>query len=63
VGDQASTAAGFLAGGGAMGERLRTHDWAATPLGPLEAWPVPVRTLVSVMMSAGSRCGSAGAPS
>ncbi len=27
----------FLAGGGAMGARVRAHDWAATPLGPPEA--------------------------
>jgi hypothetical protein len=25
----------FLAGGGELGERIRLHDWAATPLGAL----------------------------
>ncbi|WP_156679867.1 sensor histidine kinase [Sphingomonas profundi] len=29
----------FASGGGDMGERIRGHDWAATPLGPPERWP------------------------
>jgi PAS domain S-box-containing protein len=29
----------ILSNGGAMGERIRTLDWAATPLGPVERWP------------------------
>ena len=41
------------ADGGEMGARMRVHDWAATPLGPPEAWPLSLRTLVGVML--GSR--------
>lgn len=43
----------FLAGGGALGARIRAHDWEATPLGPPAAWPAALKTLVSVML--GSR--------
>ena len=30
----------------------RDHDWAATPLGPQEAWPQSLRTLVGLMIQA-----------
>ncbi len=43
----------FLAGGGETGERIRTLDWAATPAGPPDSWPTPLRTLVAVMLGAG----------
>lgn len=42
----------FLAGGGAMGALMRTHDWSVTPLGPPQGWPQPLRTLVGVMLTA-----------
>src|ERR1700722_2682406 len=38
----------FLAGGGELGERIRLHHWAATPLGPLCDWPQPLRSAVSL---------------
>ncbi|WP_207485802.1 hybrid sensor histidine kinase/response regulator [Arenibaculum pallidiluteum] len=34
-----------------MGTLMRAHDWAASPLGPPERWAVPLRTLVSVLLS------------
>lgn len=40
----------FAAGGGHMGQLLRTLDWAGTPLGPLESWPPALRTTVSIML-------------
>ncbi|MBQ5942616.1 ATP-binding protein [Massilia sp. AB1] len=40
----------FAAGGGAMGALLRARDWSATPLGPLEQWPQPLRTAVGIML-------------
>jgi len=40
----------FATGGGDMGSLLRTFDWAATPLGPLESWPPALRTTVSIML-------------
>ena len=29
---------------------MRAHDWAATPLGPPDRWPQPLRTLARVML-------------
>jgi hypothetical protein len=40
----------FLAGGGAMGALMRAHDWMTSPLGPPEAWPQSLRTVVSLML-------------
>jgi len=40
----------FLAHGGEMGERIRHHDWAATPVGPIETWPHSLRTAVSIVL-------------
>lgn len=38
--------------GGEMGERIRRHDWDATPLGPLRRWPQSLRTAVDLMLDA-----------
>ncbi|HEX7181781.1 MAG TPA: ATP-binding protein [Thermoanaerobaculia bacterium] len=40
-----------LAGGGEMGERMRSLDWARTPLGPVEGWPQSLRTAVSICLN------------
>jgi hypothetical protein len=40
-----------LAGGGEMGERIRTFDWGRTPLGPAEAWSPALRTAVRLMLA------------
>ncbi len=40
----------FLAGGGEVGARLRSLDWAATPLGPAALWPQSLKTIVRVML-------------
>ena len=39
-----------LRGGGEMGQRIRAHDWAATPLGPVETWPQSLRSAVSILL-------------
>lgn len=31
-----------------MASRLCEHDWAATPLGSCETWPLPLRTAVEM---------------
>ena len=36
--------------GGDLAERMRRHDWTATAVGPVEAWPIELRTLVGVML-------------
>jgi two-component sensor histidine kinase len=41
----------FLSGGGEMGELTRAYDWAATPLGPPEAWPQSLRTTVRLVLN------------
>lgn len=35
-----------------MGERIRIHDWSATPLGPIQAWPQSLKSLVDLMLAA-----------
>src|SRR5262249_54615383 len=39
-----------LAGGGEMGERIRTFDWSCTPLGPIRGWPPSLREAVSICL-------------
>ncbi len=41
-----------LAGGGDLGQRIRAHDWAATPLGPIAGWPQSLITSLSVILNA-----------
>ena len=41
----------FLAGGGEMGAMMRSHNWAATPFGPVDAWPQSLRSVVSVCLN------------
>ncbi|ARK13115.1 ATP-binding protein [Fibrella sp. ES10-3-2-2] len=41
----------FLAGGGEMGQLIRSMDWSTTPLGPIASWPQSLRTSVSLCLS------------
>jgi len=36
-----------------MAGRLREHDWASTPLGPIEGWPQCLKTVVDMLLSNG----------
>ena len=45
-----ASALAFLAGGGEMGARMRTHDWRSSPVGPPEHWPQSLKTIVRVML-------------
>ena len=38
---------------GEMAALVRTHDWSATPLGPIDSWPQSLKTAVDLML--GSR--------
>ncbi len=49
-GRTSTAASGFLSGGGETGALMRAHDWSGTPLGPPEAWPYGLKTLVGVML-------------
>ncbi len=40
-------ASGWLVGGGECGQRVRDHDWSATPLGSMALWPAELRTTVA----------------
>ncbi|HZI14480.1 MAG TPA: histidine kinase dimerization/phospho-acceptor domain-containing protein, partial [Myxococcus sp.] len=40
-----------LAGGGRMGELMRSIDWSKTALGPVEAWPQSLLTSVSTCLN------------
>ena len=46
-----SLALDVFAGGGEMGELMRSHDWSNTPLGAVENWSQSLRTLVSTMLA------------
>ena len=41
----------WLAGRGEMAERIRRFDWAATPLGPPDAWSTALRTTVGLVVA------------
>ena len=41
----------LLIDGGETGELIRQHDWASTPIGPLEAWPQPLRCALEIMLN------------
>ncbi|MES3017243.1 MAG: PAS domain S-box protein [Bacteroidota bacterium] len=41
----------FLAGGGAMGELIRSFDWSVSPLGSPDKWPSALKQTVSMMLT------------
>jgi PAS domain S-box-containing protein len=41
----------LLAGGGVMGELIRTKDWDESKLGPPSTWPQSLRTALSIALS------------
>jgi len=46
-----ANSADFLGGGGEMGALIRAHDWSASPVGPPEAWPQALRTVVRLLLN------------
>src|SRR4051812_2590161 len=36
-----------------MAKRVREHAWERTPLGPIEAWPQSLKTVVDLALSSG----------
>lgn len=42
---------GFLTGGGTVGALMRQHDWSASPLGPPEAWPQSLKSVVGLLLN------------
>lgn len=49
--NRVSTTAAFLRGGGEMGELIRNHDWALTPIGSPDQWSQSLRLTISLMLS------------
>jgi signal transduction histidine kinase/CheY-like chemotaxis protein len=43
----------FLKGDSVMAEVIRRHQWAASPLGPIEDWPDTLKTTVALMLGSG----------
>jgi signal transduction histidine kinase/serine phosphatase RsbU (regulator of sigma subunit)/anti-sigma regulatory factor (Ser/Thr protein kinase) len=41
---------GLGTGGGECGRLVTAYDWSRSPLGPVEQWPVPLRTAASVCL-------------
>ncbi|RUT01238.1 hypothetical protein DSM106972_067890 [Dulcicalothrix desertica PCC 7102] len=47
----------FLNGGGEMGERIRSFNWAATPLGDVKNFPQSLRSAISILLPSKSQIG------
>lgn len=41
----------YLAGAGAIGEDILRFDWASTPLGPIETWPLTLRATIRTALT------------
>src|SRR5437660_1495268 len=48
---QESKTQDWLVGGGETGKLIRSMDWSATPLGPIESWSQSLRTTVSLCLA------------
>jgi len=48
--DSSTSQHAFLDGGGAMGERIRRHDWSAHALGPVAGWAPALRTGLGIVL-------------
>jgi PAS domain S-box-containing protein len=51
TGETSALESAFLSGGGELGALMRTTDWSATFLGPVERWPQSLRTSVSICLN------------
>jgi PAS domain S-box-containing protein len=49
--DTSTIPGAWLVGGGEMGERVRSCDWANTPLGPVEQWPMSLKTAIRILLN------------
>ncbi|GAC1477988.1 MAG: hypothetical protein NVS1B4_21390 [Gemmatimonadaceae bacterium] len=49
--DKAGDASLLFAGPGEMRSLCRALDWSATPLGPVEQWPLSLRTVVATLLA------------
>src|SRR5580692_2459848 len=42
----------FPSGGGELGALIRALDWSKTSLGPIAAWPAPLKAAIGLMLPA-----------
>ncbi len=49
--DPGAQYADIFVGHGEMAERMRRHDWAATPLGPPELWPEALKVALRILLT------------
>lgn len=40
-----------FSGGGELGERIRSFEWASTPIGPISSWPQSLKTVVRILLT------------
>ncbi|MCE6991954.1 ATP-binding protein [Dyadobacter sp. CY323] len=40
----------LTAGGGEMGEIIRSYNWATSPIGPVDSWPQSLKTSLSIIL-------------
>jgi PAS domain S-box-containing protein len=50
-GSQSASTPDWLAGGGVLGQLIRTHDWSNTPLGAIDCWPQSLKTSVNLILN------------
>jgi PAS domain S-box-containing protein len=48
--DANDAASSFLRGSGEMSDLIARHDWAATPLGPMAEWSMPMRSVLAFVL-------------
>ncbi|MBS1563900.1 MAG: two-component system sensor histidine kinase/response regulator, partial [Bacteroidetes bacterium] len=48
---QVSGDAGFLTGGGEMGQRIREYDWSKTAIGPVTDWSQSLQSALSICLN------------
>jgi PAS domain-containing protein len=54
INSSSSTVKGYelLSKGGEMGELIRSHNWASTPLGAIDTWPQSLLTTLNILLHA-----------
>src|SRR5690349_11968594 len=50
-GEQVTSQHSFLAGGGEMGQLVRSRDWSQTPVGPMHDWSPTLRATLRFLLA------------